>query len=106
AERWVAVIVSPLKGGTTMEVGGGLMAGLFPGLVLAAAAAVPVAAQNATVHGVVTDSATGRNLGSALVSMGGTQIRTQAKTDGSFSFAQVTPGVITLRVQMIGYNPA
>jgi hypothetical protein len=58
------------------------------------------------VHGVVTDSATGRNLEGALVSIAGTQIRTQAKTDGSFAFAQVTPGVITLRVQMIGYNPA
>jgi len=51
-----------------MQVRGRLMAGWFLGLVLAAATAVPVAAQNATVHGVVTDSATGRNLEGALVS--------------------------------------
>ena len=89
-----------------MQVRGRLMAGWFLGLVLAAATAVPVAAQNATVHGVVTDSATGRNLEGALVSIAGTQIRTQAKADGSFAFAQVTPGVINLRVQMIGYDPA
>jgi TonB-linked SusC/RagA family outer membrane protein len=89
-----------------MQVRGSLMAGLFLGLVLAAFAAAPVAAQNATVHGVVTDSATGRNLEGALVSIAGTQIRTQVKTDGSYAFAQVTPGVITIRVQMIGYNPA
>ena len=64
-----------------MQVRGSLMAGLFLGLVLAAGAAVPVAAQNATVHGVVTDSATGRNLEGALVSIAGTQIRTQAKAE-------------------------
>jgi hypothetical protein len=89
-----------------MQVRGSLIAGFVLGLVLAAGAALPVAAQNATVRGVVTDSATGRNLEGALVSIAGTAIRTQVKPDGSFAFAQVLPGTITLRVQMIGYNPA
>jgi TonB-linked SusC/RagA family outer membrane protein len=74
-------------------------------MALLAGWAGPLTAQNAVLRGMITDSATGRALEGAVVSILGTAIRTQAKADGGFAFAQVSPGQVKVRAQMIGYSP-
>ncbi|MEO8637139.1 MAG: TonB-dependent receptor [Gemmatimonadales bacterium] len=71
---------------------------------LVALAASPLAAQS--LRGTVTDSATQRLLEGAVVSIVGRSQRVQTRADGEYTFEQLAPGPVTVRVRMIGYAAA
>lgn len=56
-----------------------------------------------SVRGVVTDSATGRPVVSAQLSIAGTTLRAVTGEGGNYQINGVAPGQITLRIQRIGY---
>jgi hypothetical protein len=56
--------------------------GVFAGLMLIVAAAVPLAAQTGTIRGTVSDSA-GAGLANAAISVEGTSLRGTSGPDGS-----------------------
>lgn len=58
-----------------------------------------------TVRGTVSDSASGKPLEGALVTVIGTSKRTVSSGNGQFLLENLTAGKITLRVSMIGYAP-
>ena len=76
-----------------------------PGLCLALALLGAPGAWAQVLRGTVTDSATQRPLEGALVTMVGTNQRATTRADGEYSFAAVTPGTVSLRVQRIGFEP-
>lgn len=76
------------------------------GLLLAVAAASPgaaIAQNTGVVRGTVTDSATGRPVGSAQLSISGTSLRGVTNESGTYQIAGVGNGQVTLRVQRIGF---
>ncbi|HLZ44891.1 MAG TPA: SusC/RagA family TonB-linked outer membrane protein [Gemmatimonadales bacterium] len=85
------------------------------GLILAFLSflAIPLAAQNGTIHGQVVDSITQQGLAGATVQLlfrtagltvqPGRQIVTDA--DGRFSLGDVVPGAVTVKATRIGYGP-
>jgi len=66
----------------------------------------PVLAQQASIAGLVTDSASRHPLVSAQVLVGGTTLRTLTDRAGRFRFDAVPAGGVTLRVLLIGYKPS
>jgi len=64
----------------------------------------PLTAQGAVLRGTVTDSATQAPLQSALVTVAGTDRRAETNSAGEYRLVGLTPGELTVRVQMIGYN--
>jgi TonB-linked SusC/RagA family outer membrane protein len=66
--------------------------------------AMPVAAQQASVSGRVTDAQTGRPIAAAQVSIAGTNLATQANVEGLYTIRNVPPGALTVRVLSIGYG--
>jgi hypothetical protein len=60
---------------------------------------------DATVTGVVRDSATGSAVGYALVTVVGTEHQAFAGESGRFTLTGLKSGKITLSVQQIGYRP-
>src|SRR6266496_3702601 len=66
----------------------------------------PVLAQQASIAGLVTDSASRHPLVSAQVLVGGTTLRTLTDRAGRFRFDAVPAGGVTLRVLRIGYKPS
>ena len=62
-------------------------------------------AEAQTVRGTVSDSASGKPLEGALVTVIGTAKRTVSSGNGQFTLENLTAGKITLRVSMIGYAP-
>jgi len=64
----------------------------------------PVLAQQASITGLVTDSASRRALVSAQVLVGGTTLRALTDRTGRFRFDNAPPGAVTLRVLLIGYK--
>jgi TonB-linked SusC/RagA family outer membrane protein len=73
-------------------------------LVLLLGMAPAVLAQS--IRGTVTDSASQKPLEGATVTLSGSNRRVLTGSDGTYSFASVTAGAATVRVQMIGYGPA
>jgi TonB-linked SusC/RagA family outer membrane protein len=67
--------------------------------------AAPLSAQEAILRGTVTDSATGGPVAGAAVSVVGTDRRTETNADGQYRLADLSPGLLGIRVQMIGYAP-
>jgi iron complex outermembrane recepter protein len=72
--------------------------------LLAVAPSVLVA-QNGTIKGVVTDSATGPVVG-AVVTVDASVLLTQTNARGAFEFRGVPPGSHTVRVRALGHTPA
>jgi len=66
----------------------------------------PVLAQQASIAGQVTDSASRHPLVSAQVLVGGTTLRTLTDRAGRFRFDAVPAGGVMLRVLLIGYKPS
>src|SRR6478672_1005065 len=64
-----------------------------------------LAAQNGTIKGVVTDTATGPVVG-AVVTVYATVLLTQTNTRGAYEFRGVSPGSHTVRVRALGHTPA
>lgn len=56
-----------------------------------------------SVRGAVTDSATGRPIVSAQVTITGTSLRSVTGESGTYQINNVAPGQVTVRVQRIGY---
>jgi TonB-dependent starch-binding outer membrane protein SusC len=86
----------------------GLIKGLVSAFALAAFVGAPhaVSAQQGTVEGTVTDARTGAVIGSAQVSIVGTQRGTLSGSDGSYRIPNVTPGEFEIRATFIGYRTA
>lgn len=60
--------------------------------------------RTAEVHGTVTDLS-GRPLGSAVVSMTGTNYATETDRSGAFRLRHLPPGIMELSVNRLGYEP-
>ena len=85
----------------------GLFSGLVAVLALLAFLVMPHAVsaqQTGTIEGTVTDARTGALVGSAQVSIVGTQRGTLAGTDGRYRIANVTAGEVQIRATFIGYR--
>ena len=67
------------------------------------ATGTPLLAQTGTVRGSVADAA-GRPVPSARVSVVGTSLASESRTDGTFELRAVPAGVRTLRAQRIGFH--
>jgi iron complex outermembrane recepter protein len=67
------------------------------------AAGSPLRAQTGAVHGTVADDA-GRPLAGTRVSVVGTALATESRTDGRFDFAAVPAGSRSVRAQRLGYR--
>lgn len=80
-----------------------LSALLFAGV---AGAASPVLAQEGAVTGRVTAAGSGNPLSGAQVFVAGTNVGTISGDDGSYRLTGVPTGEQTVRVRMIGYQPA
>ena len=77
-------------------------------VTLAIALLAPLAsasAQAGSLRGVVSDSATGRPLGDALVRASGTDLSTHTNPRGEFTLSGLTGSTATLIVTRIGYRP-
>ena len=59
--------------------------------------------QSGTITGRVTDAANGQPIAAAQVSVVGTNVGTQANTDGQFTLRGVNAGAVELRVLRVGY---
>jgi iron complex outermembrane receptor protein len=79
---------------------------LFPALVGGLILAAPLGAQDATgtINGRVVDSTSQQGLGSATISIPGTQRGALARDDGSFTLTGVPVGAQRVRVTRIGYG--
>jgi len=55
--------------------------------------------------GVVTDSSTGRQMSSAVVTVEGTPNGAITDTAGNYTISNIPPGIITLQVRKLGYKP-
>jgi outer membrane receptor protein involved in Fe transport len=64
----------------------------------------PLMAQQAIVRGKITDAETGEELIGATVMIVGTTQGAAADLDGSFSLANIEPGIYTLKCQYISYE--
>ena len=59
--------------------------------------------QSGTITGRVTDAANGQPVAAAQVGVVGTNVGTQANTDGQFTLRGVNPGSVELRVLRVGF---
>lgn len=64
----------------------------------------PVAAQQATITGRVTDAASGEPVAMAQVSLVGTNLVAETNRDGLYTLRGATPGSATVRVLRLGYG--
>src|SRR4051794_24297185 len=72
-------------------------------LALLLTMAMPLRAQSGVVHGTVSDEA-GRPLAAARVSVAGTTLATESRSDGTFDLRAVPNGARVVRAQRIGYR--
>ncbi len=73
-------------------------------LLLLSVFADPLAAQNGTVSGRVTDAGSNRPMVSAQVSLTNTGLGTLTSSDGRYLILNVPPGQYTVRVDRIGFK--
>jgi len=71
---------------------------------LAIGSAVAQTPQQGTITGRVTDAATGQPVSAAQISIVGTNLGTQANTEGQFTLRGVSAGSVELRVLRVGYG--
>ena len=64
----------------------------------------PAPPKPGTIRGVVTDSASGKALGSATVEVEGTNLSTKTDKDGSYVFRDVKPGAHKVMIKVPGYE--
>src|SRR5688500_12061758 len=74
--------------------------------LVAAALAHPLAAQERTISGTVTDSSGGAPLAGAVLTVRGGGTSAQTRENGSFVLANVPDGDVVLVVRQIGYRRA
>jgi TonB-linked SusC/RagA family outer membrane protein len=74
--------------------------------LVAAALARPLAAQDRTISGTVTDSSGGAPIAGAVVSLRGGGSSAQTRENGSFVLANAPGGAVVLIVRQIGYRRA
>ena len=67
--------------------------------------AAPLAAQNGSIHGQVTDSVTQQALAGVTIQIVGAPRQTSTGADGNFTLSDVPPGAVTLKVTRIGFGP-
>ena len=79
---------------------------LFLLLLIGLLAADPLAAQERTIAGTVTDSAGGQPLENVRVAVRGTALGTVTGANGRFVIANAPTGPLTLMVRRIGYRAA
>lgn len=72
---------------------------------LIAASSLHAQTTTGTITGTITDRASGAPIGSAQISIPATRQGTQANDAGVFTIRNVAPGAVTIRVQMIGFEP-
>jgi TonB-linked SusC/RagA family outer membrane protein len=72
--------------------------------LLSLLAAAPLMAQERTVRGLVTDSASGRPLAAANVIIRGTSLGTSTESDGRFVLANVPARDVVILVRRFGYR--
>jgi TonB-linked SusC/RagA family outer membrane protein len=70
---------------------------------LAAGSIAAQTPQSGTITGRVTDAANGQPVAAAQVNIVGTNIGTQANTDGQFTLRGVNAGTVEIRVLRVGY---
>ena len=79
---------------------------VVPILAFLSVMAIPLAAQGTgAIRGEVRDSVTKQALAGVIIRIQGTQRETQTAPDGSYSFADVPSGTVTLRATRIGFGP-
>jgi TonB-dependent SusC/RagA subfamily outer membrane receptor len=105
------VVISPQKRGSPLIPGRDdiRLASLGPreSVVRSPVASGPAApTRQGTVTGMVLDQQTKRPLPDVAVSIAGTQLGSRTAANGRFLIANVPPGPITVRVQLIGYTTA
>jgi len=77
---------------------------LLAGFTWLAVLAVPLAAQQGTIAGTVTDRATTQPIQGARLQLSQTGQVVTVRPDGKYSFANVTPGAYDVRVIAVGYG--
>lgn len=63
----------------------------------------PPGAQTASLQGIITDEGDGSRVAGAVVTIGSASVTTGA--DGTFAFASLSSGVVTIRIAAQGFNP-
>ena len=86
----------------TCKVGRTLAQAAFFG-TLAIGSAVAQTPQQGTITGRVTDAATSQPVAAAQVSIVGSNVGTQASSDGQFTIRGVSAGTVEMRVLRVGY---
>jgi len=77
---------------------------LLSGLTWLSVLAVPLAAQQGTIAGTVTDRATTQPIQGARLQLSQTGQVVTVRPDGKYTFANVTPGAYDVRVIAVGYG--
>jgi TonB-dependent SusC/RagA subfamily outer membrane receptor len=77
---------------------------LLSGITWLSVLAVPLAAQQGTIAGTVTDRATTQPIQGARLQLSQTGQVVTVRPDGKYTFANVTPGAYDVRVIAVGYG--
>lgn len=77
---------------------------LLAGLTWLSVLAVPLAAQQGTIAGTVTDRATSQPIQGARLQLSQTGQVVTVRPDGKYTFANLTPGAYDVRVIAVGYG--
>ncbi|MEX2295162.1 MAG: carboxypeptidase regulatory-like domain-containing protein, partial [Gemmatimonadota bacterium] len=75
-------------------------------LALLTLAAGALTAQQGAVAGRVTDAGTGLPLSGVLIQVVGTALGAVTSPAGEYRVANISPGEVELRANMLGYSPA
>ena len=62
------------------------------------------AQESGKIIGTVTDAASGLPIPDALVTIVGTPLGSQTDREGRYAIDSIVPGILTLRVRMVGYR--
>ncbi|MFA7228238.1 MAG: TonB-dependent receptor, partial [Melioribacteraceae bacterium] len=71
--------------------------------ILAAILSGSVSAQNSSIHGKITDSASGSPIQGAVIYISRNQIA-HSNHDGNYSIKNISPGMYTIKISRIGYR--
>ena len=85
---------------------GRVLARLGAAVAFSALVAAPLAAQNGTITGTVTEASTMRPMSSAQVYLANTSLGTLTNQSGRYLILNVPPGTYTVTVERIGYGTA
>ena len=85
---------------------GRVLARLGAAVAFSALVAAPLAAQNGTITGTVTEASTMRPMSSAQVYLANTSLGTLTNQSGRYLILNDPPGTYTVTVERIGYGTA